>query len=107
MFTIARSLMRHKLLIITVFAVFGFLFLGNKEEPKPSSPWSTNATGQVAASSDSKKSSFTVKAFKALNGLATTLGVEEYMPTALRDQAIGNLDKTQQALTNATKQQPD
>ena len=81
-----------------------FLFGGKKEEPKPSSPWATNAPVQVASSS-SAKASVTDNVLKVADSAAKYAGVQAYTPTALRDQAVGNINKTQTALESPNKNQ--
>jgi hypothetical protein len=102
MFGIARVLVRNKVLVVGVLAVGVFLASGSREETKPANPWSS-APAPQAASSDAEGTSFTDKAFKAADSAAKMAGVEEFSPSALKDQTVGNLDKTNSAMAGVGK----
>jgi hypothetical protein len=98
MFGIAQFVFRNKIVLIALVGVGYFLFAGQKEAPKPSSPWSARATSQTASSAGSK-SSMTDKVFKVADSAAKYAGVQDFAPGALKDQAVGNMHKTQNALS--------
>ena len=100
MFGFARTLVQHKLLMVALLLAGYFLFAGEKEAPQPSSPWGANAPAQVFAG-EPKKTSMSDKALALLNSAAKYAGVEGYLPTSLRDDAVANIGKTQNALTTA------
>lgn len=98
MFTVARTLVQNKVVILAILIGCYFAFSGNKEAPKPKNAWDT-----VAAPVAGKESDWKEKALKLLNQGAKAAGVEEYMPQALQEQAISGLNKTEEALTAVNK----
>jgi hypothetical protein len=102
MFGIARVLVRNKVLVIGVIAVGAFFMSGQKEEPKPSSPWAVAPAAPVQGGG-AAGSSFTDKAFKAADSAAKMAGMEDYAPSQLRDQTVGNLEKAGGAIDGAGK----
>ena len=104
MFGFARIIARNGVLLIALIGVGYFLFAGKKEEPKPSSPWAVNAPAQVASSTGAK-ASMTDKVLGAADSAAKYAGVQAYTPGALKDQAVGNMNKTEGALTKAGSSQ--
>ena len=100
MLGVGRFIFRNKIVLVVFVGVGYFLFAGQKEAPKPSSPWSTGATTQVATISGSK-ASMTDKVLKVADSAAKYAGVQDYTPGALKDQAVGNMNKTENALTKA------
>ena len=101
MFGFARIIARNWIVLVAVVGVGYFLFAGKKEEAKPSSPWAVNAPAQVASSTGSK-ASMTDRVIKVADSAARYAGVKEYTPGALKDQAVGNMNKTEGALTKAS-----
>ena len=101
MFGFARIIARNAVLLIALVGAGYFLFGGKKDEPAPSSPWAVNAPAQVASSTSSSQGSMTDKVLKAADSAAKYAGVSEYTPSALKDQAVGNLNKTEGALAKA------
>ena len=104
MFTIARSLVKNKIIILALLIAGYFLFAGNKEAPKPKSAWDTVSVTQPGAVA-AHESSLTTKALKVLNAGAKWAGVEEYMPEGLQEKAIGGFNTASTALDNVGKQQ--
>ena len=104
MFGFAKFIARNGIIVIALIGAGYFLFGGKKEVPKPSSPWAANAPAQVANATPAK-ASMTDKVLKVADGAAKYAGVQAYAPTALRDQAVGNINKTQTALENPNKNQ--
>jgi hypothetical protein len=104
MFGIAQFIFRNKIVLIALVGVGYFLFAGQKEAPKPSSPWSAGAATQGASSAGSK-TSMTDKVLKVADSAAKYAGVQDYTPGALKDQAVGNMNKTENALTKAGSSQ--
>lgn len=104
MFTIARSLVKNKVVILALLVACYFAFAGNKEAPKPKNAWDTVAATQPVTST-AKDSGLAEKALKVLNAGAKMAGVEEYLPAALQEQAISGLNKTEDALNAVNKQQ--
>ena len=104
MFTAANFIVRNKFVFVALIAVCYFLFAGHKEAPKPSSPWSAQASAPVAADSGAK-ASMTDRVMKVAGGAAQKLGVQDYTPTAIRDQTVGNMNKTEGALTKVNGNQ--
>ena len=100
MFGFARIIARNWIVLVALVGVGYFLLAGQKEAPKPSSPWSTVATTQVASSTGSK-ASMTDKVLGVADSAAKYAGVQGYTPGALKDQAVGNMNKTENALTKA------
>ncbi len=103
MFTFARSLVKNKVIILALLLAGYFAFAGNKEAPKPKNAWDPIASTQTSA--PAKDEGLTAKALKLLNQGAKMAGVEEYMPEALQEQAIGGFNKAGDALDNINKQQ--
>jgi len=104
MFTIARTLAKNKIIILALLLAGYFAFAGNKEAPKPKSAWDTVSVTQPAAVA-AHDSSLSSKALKALSAGAKWAGVEEYMPAALQEKAIGGFNTAGTALDNVAKQQ--
>ena len=104
MFTFARSLVKNKVVILALLLAGYLAFSGNKEPPKPKNAWDTVAAAPAGGGA-ATQASLTDKALKLLNAGAKYAGVEEYMPTALRDQAVDGFVKTEAALANAGKGQ--
>lgn len=104
MFTFARTLVKNKVVILALLVAFYFAFAGNKEAPKPKNAWDTVAATQPSGGG-AKESGLADKALKALNAGAKMAGVEEYMPTALQEQAVDGFNKTETALNDINKQQ--
>ena len=98
MFGIARILIRNKVLVVGLVAVGVFLASGDKDASKPASPWAAGAAEPVASSAGSK-ASLTDRALKVVDGAAKMAGVEEYSPSALKEQAVGGFEKTDAAIT--------
>jgi hypothetical protein len=97
MFGFARIIARNCVWVIALAGVGYFLFAGQKEAPKRTSPWSAGATTQVASNAGTK-ASMTDNVLKVADSAAKYAGVQDYTPSALKDQAVGNMNKTQGAL---------
>lgn len=95
MFTVARTLVQNKVVVLAILIGCYFAFAGNKEAPKPKNAWDTVA----AAPATAKEATWTEKGLKLANQAAKAAGVEEYMPQALQEQAISGLNKSEEALT--------
>ncbi len=104
MFTIARSLAKNKIIILALLLAGYFVFAGNKEAPKPKNAWDTVSVTQPGAVA-AHEASLTTKALKALNSAAQYIGLEEYMPAALQEKAVGGFNTAGTALDNVGKQQ--
>ena len=100
MFGIARILIRNKVLVAGLVAVGIFLSSGDKQAPKPPSPWAAGASSPVVASEGSK-TSLTDKALTVVDSAPKMAGVEEYSPSALKEQAVGGFVTTDAAIKNA------
>ena len=96
----ARLLMKSKFIILALLLGGYFMFMGDKQPPKPTSAWAVNAPAPGATVTPAK-SSITDKVLGAADSAAKYAGVQEYTPTALRDQAVGNMNKTENALSKA------
>jgi len=105
MFNFARFVVRNGIILLALVGAGYFLFGGKKEDAKPSSPWAVNASAQVAGSSTGSKASVTDKVLKVADSAAKYAGVQQYTPGALKEQTVGNLNKTQGALDNPNKNQ--
>ena len=97
----ARIIARNGVLLVALIGVGYFLSAGKKEEPKPSSPWAVNAPAQLVSSTGSK-ASMTDRVLKVADNAA---GVQGYTPSALKDQAVGNMNKTEGAMTKVSSDQ--
>ena len=104
MFGFARIIARNGIVLVALVVVGYFLFAGKKETPKPSSPWAVNAPAQVASSTGSK-ASMTDKVLKVADNAAKYAGVQGYAPGALKDQAVGGMNKAEGGLNKATSSQ--
>ena len=114
MFKIAGFIARNGVVLLALIGAGYFLFGGKKEEPKPSSPWAVNAPAQVPGSSNTSTgigissattASMTDRVLKVADGAAKYAGVGEYTPSALKDQAVGGMNKAEQGLTKASSGQ--
>lgn len=104
MFTVARTIVKHKLLVAALLLAGYFLFAGNKEAPQPKSAWDPIAATQPAMG-QAKEPGLTDKAIALVYAGARYAGVEEYLPTSMQEQAIGGLNKAGDALTAVNKNQ--
>jgi hypothetical protein len=93
MFGFARTIFRHKILMLALLLAGYFLFAGNKEVPKPTSAWAHNAPSP-SAFGVAKEKTWTEKGLTLLNDGAKYIGVEEYMPAALQEKAVDGFKKT-------------
>ncbi|MEO6716211.1 MAG: hypothetical protein ABIM50_03055 [Novosphingobium sp.] len=106
MFGIARIIARNGVVVIGLIGAGYFLFGGKKEEPKGSSPWAVNAPAHVASStSTGTKASMTDKVLKVADNAAKYAGVGDLTPSALKDQAVGGMNKAEGGLSKATSGQ--
>ncbi len=102
MFGIARIIARNGVLVVALIGVGYFLFAGKQDEPKVSSPWAVNAPAHVAGSTGSgTKASMTDKVLKAADSAAKYAGVGNLTPGALKDQAVGGMNKAESGLSKA------
>ena len=91
---------------VLIVMVTLFLFGGKKEEPKVSSPWAVNAPAHVASSTASgTKASMTDKVLKVADSAAKYAGVGDLAPTALKDQAVGGMNKAESGLSKGASGQ--
>ena len=106
MFKIAGFIARNGVILLALVGGGYFLFGGKKEEPKVSSPWAVNAPAHVATSTGSgTKASMTDKVLKVADSAAKYAGVGDLTPTAIKDQAVGGMNKAESGLSKATSGQ--
>ena len=104
MFGIARTIAQHKLLMIAILLAGYFLFAGEKEAPTSSSPWGADAPAQSVRLGP-KEATMGEKALKLVYTAATYVGVEDYLPTGISDQASGGMNQAGSALDNIAQPQ--
>jgi|GEM_PF-5635239 len=104
MFTLARTLVQNKIFVAALALAIYMLFAGQKEAPKPKNAWDSVAAAP-ASSEGNGQASMTDKALKLLNQGAKWAGVEDYMPQALQEQAVGGFNKSESALSTINKAQ--
>ncbi|PEQ14377.1 hypothetical protein B2G71_01910 [Novosphingobium sp. PC22D] len=105
MFKIAQLVVRHKVLMIAVIGLGAYALSGNGQEDEgPSSPWSKDAPVQASAHHEGESLTAKIGSYANTAGeyaAENFLGDKDLNPIALGKDAVGNFEKTNDAMAKA------